>query len=763
MNLETSEIRIRGEKKRASWMSRRLAGLSARDAGAWRYAIVAMWALNGFAVSVSALGMPTGLGRTFDVSAAIVLNTAGMAFASWVIAVLLALAKAKVPRLTLGAFFYTGALTYFVLYFSELGWKASLAFAVAIAIATACTGLLVGFVARLNVRRRRAALGLLTGITAFTALYVVGVKAFPAGHSAADADRADEKGEVRALAALPVDPSEPGNYPYRYFTYASGKDKHRAEFGKETDLLSSSVDASEYIEHWPWLRRQFWGFDQTELPLNGRVWLPEGSGPFPIVLMVHGNHLMEDFSDEGYGYLGELLASRGIAAVSVDENFLNYSVWSGIPKEDMKLRAWLLLRHVQLLQAYTRSEETPFYGKIDFSRIALLGHSRGGQAAAMAADASRWFAGDTSLPDPSGYAVRGVIALAPTDTEVDGDQPQLQDISYLTLQGAKDADLVNFYGDRQYGRVSFSGRNDAFKASLYIEDANHSQFNTTWGRSDNAMPAGLFIRPQGLIPAGDQRRIAEVYVAAFAETVLRHSKTYDALFRDYRAGAAYLPDTRYFNQFENGDFRELVDFAGDDRNEPSEGLSAEAEGLDDWRHTNALDRQGQGKADRGVELEWQEEGSYTIVLGPDLRESTDEGDRLVFSLANMSRGLEEEYPEEDPEELEVLEEAIGSSLSIDIELVDSFGHSARLPLDLFMEAEPQVETEFAWLPALEPVLAKGKFKDAEEPVYQTYELPLKEFVEENPDFDPSEWERITFHFNEGPGKVMLDGVGLTAG
>ena len=41
--------------------------------------------------------------------------------------------------------------------------------------------------------------------------------------------------------------------------------------------------------------------------------------------MVHGNHDMEDFSDPGYAYLGELFASRGIIAVSVDENFLNSS------------------------------------------------------------------------------------------------------------------------------------------------------------------------------------------------------------------------------------------------------------------------------------------------------------------------------------------------------------------------------------------------------------------------------------------------------
>ena len=64
-------------------------------------------------------------------------------------------------------------------------------------------------------------------------------------------------------------------------------------------------------------REWFWGFDAARLPLNGRVWYPAGDGPYPLVLVVHGNHAMEDFSDPGYGYLCEHLASRGFIAVSL--------------------------------------------------------------------------------------------------------------------------------------------------------------------------------------------------------------------------------------------------------------------------------------------------------------------------------------------------------------------------------------------------------------------------------------------------------------
>ena len=58
--------------------------------------------------------------------------------------------------------------------------------------------------------------------------------------------------------------------------------------------------------------------------------MPRGDGPFPLALIVHGNHSMEDYSDPGYAYLGELLASRGIIMASVDENFIN-GIIPGLP------------------------------------------------------------------------------------------------------------------------------------------------------------------------------------------------------------------------------------------------------------------------------------------------------------------------------------------------------------------------------------------------------------------------------------------------
>jgi hypothetical protein len=127
-------------------------------------------------------------------------------------------------------------------------------------------------------------------------------------------------------------------------------------------IKTESVDGSKLVDKWEgligWLRTRYWGHDETQLPRQGWVWMPQGEGPFPLVLIVHGNHEMEDFSDPGYAYLGELMASRGYIFVSVDENFLNFSyadfvnpINPSIGREN-DARGWMLLEHLQLFKQW---------------------------------------------------------------------------------------------------------------------------------------------------------------------------------------------------------------------------------------------------------------------------------------------------------------------------------------------------------------------------------------------------------------------------
>jgi dienelactone hydrolase len=760
MNESNIELIPIGTSKRLrTWLQPRLATTYELDTRLWRTMVASLWAFGSLAIAITALGMPTGFGSAFDIVTGITLHTIAMSLTSAGIAMLLAVAGLRVPRFTAGSLLYVGILVGFILYFSDFGWQGAVVYAVVYTLLAATVGLTVGWlVMKWASRRTRVWTGMAIAIVATYVLY-----------SSTDSNRSDKDIADAPTARTPVtanfpDPSQPGNFTYRYFTYGSGNDHSRPEFGKKTDLISPAVNASVFIQHWPWLRKQFWGFDETELPLNGRVWMPEGEGPFPIVLIVHGNHLMENFSDEGYGYLGELLASRGIIAVSVDENFLNYSVWSGIPDREMEVRAWMLLKHIQQIKQFNNEAGNPFSGKVDLNRIALLGHSRGGQAAAMAADKDRWFGeGKESegLSDASTYSIKAVVALAPTDTEVDEKQSNLKDISYLVLQGALDSDLINFYGDRQYGRTMYSGTSEAFKTSLYIEDANHSQFNTEWGSSDNAYPTGVFIHTASLLKAGEQRQIAKVYVSAFLESVFHEDDRYEPLFQDYRNGLGLLPSTAYYNQYESGSFSRLADFEGDNRSVLGSGLKAEALNMKDWQHIEAKDRQGNSKGNQGVALEWQQAGSYTVHLSSSVANDVIDEDILTFSMANLAGDLDELDEETNVDEEEGPDEKfLESALNIDIELTDRSGHKATLPLSRFMNPARPGVSDFTWLPGMDSILSGGKFTAAEEPVYQSYDLPLADFADANPDFDLSQWVDIRFIFKDGPGKVMLDELGL---
>ena len=137
-------------------------------------------------------------------------------------------------------------------------------------------------------------------------------------------------------------PGDPGPYKVLRLYYGSGNDKQRREFRDSVTYKTKPVDVSPYAQIQPEQaadRKDFWGFDLKQAPLNARVWYPDGAGPFPLVLVVHGNHTPEDYSDPGYDYLGELLASRGFILASLDENWIN-----GALRGENDGRAWMLLQ-----------------------------------------------------------------------------------------------------------------------------------------------------------------------------------------------------------------------------------------------------------------------------------------------------------------------------------------------------------------------------------------------------------------------------------
>lgn len=553
-----------------------------------------------------------------------------------------------------------------------------------------------------------------------------------------------------AIPPLPLpDPSQPGEFVVETLTYGSGEDRHRPEYGAGVDLVTAPVNGSRILEGWEglsgWARTRFWGFDEERLPLNARVWHPQGAGPFPLVLVLHGNHLARDFSDSGYAYLGELLASRGFIVVSVDENFLN-SMLSDLNEgleEENAARGWLLLEHLRLWHAWNEEEGHPFYDRVATERIALVGHSRGGEAIFVAAafNALNHFPDDALLPFDYGYAIRSLVAIAPVDGQYyPADTPtQLQDINYLALQGSHDADVNAFEAQAQFQRIEFSGTEGLFKSTVYIYRANHGQFNTSWGAYDvGTGPTAAYLNTGVLLPAKEQEQVAAVYLSAFLETTLHDESGYRPLFVDHRHGAPWLPETLYLTRYADAATHYVSTYEEDVEVETTTlpGGAIRVKDLTLWREERVR-ASDPGDENSAVLLGWSEgagTGSYSVVLPAVLQR--EEGYELVFDLADAGLG------------------SAAAPIDLSVGVLDEAGESAYLPLSARAFLQPRIEGQYF----------KAAFLHAAplgEPVFQTFVFPLEDFVKVNPAFDPASLRAVRFVFDRTEsGSVFLDNVGL---
>ncbi|MFH1719487.1 MAG: hypothetical protein ABIF19_19210 [Planctomycetota bacterium] len=549
------------------------------------------------------------------------------------------------------------------------------------------------------------------------------------------------------------DPSADGEFGYRIYFYGSGDDKRRKEYGTTVDFKTEPVDARSFMDIFDDVPR-YWGFDFERLPLNGRVWFPEGDGPFPLVLIVHGNHTMKDFSDAGYEYIGKLLASRGFAAVSVDQNFLNQK-FDG----ENDARAFLLMEHLKLWREWNQTEGHEFEGKVDMDRIALIGHSRGGESVAHAAAFNRL----SRYPDEANttfdydFSIKSVIAIAPCDDQYRpaGHQTKLTDVNYLVIQGGHDADVTTFMGLRQFSRVNFTGDDFRCKAAIYVYRANHSRFNTAWGGLDYQAPASWFLNERPIMDAADQRQVAKVFISAFLEATLNGRDGYLPIFKDTRTAGAWLPEDIYISRYKDSYFEVIADFEEDFdvTTATIPGGRILGENLMTWKESDVRCRIADSSTQENftVVLEWEDTsqddpssaavGSYSIVLGHEARETLDlsRDTKLVFSIGAADPDMHE-------------------PVDLTIELTDTNGHSAGLLLTSVGPVHPALAVRLAKWKWIE----RKSVETFSERLLQTYEMPMSYFVEANPSFEPARLETIRFLFDRSQtGSIMLDDIGIS--
>ena len=570
------------------------------------------------------------------------------------------------------------------------------------------------------------------------------------------------------------DPGKAGPYRVRTLTYGSGTDLHRPEFAAKAAWRSRSVDGSRLDKEWKgpvgWFRTLYWGFDPKRFPVQGRVWLPEAPGRFPLVLIVHGNHSMEDYSDPGYAYLGELLASQGFIMVSVDENFLNSSLSDMVdpiksrPSKENDARGWMLLEHLAQWRRWNADPAHPLYGKVDMNRIGLMGHSRGGEAVAVAAA----FNGLDHYPDDATQAfdydfnIGAVVAIAPVDGQYKPrERPTpLKDVNYFVIHGSLDGDVTSFMGSSQFSRDRLTGEVPALKAQLYVKDANHGQFNTSWGRDDIGMPWPVLDKRSILDPDA-QRQIARVYFSAFLQMTLMGREGYRPLFEDPRRGAAWLPKGYLASDYADSATVWAATFEEDINpgTATSPGAKITGRNLSVWREADPslkvrpLDSQI-------AQVAWDDRvhkatASYAIDLGL-ASNVTGPAVALVFSAADAGiASLPDGF--EPPKSKTRAKTPKAAPLDWTVVLVDSNGVEARVPLSRDQVLYPQIKGQTRRFPEIDG----GKMTEA---VMRRYRLPMADFAAANPRLDLTRLKSVRFDFDRSKrGTIALDNVGIAPG
>jgi dienelactone hydrolase len=596
-------------------------------------------------------------------------------------------------------------------------------------------------------------------------------------------------------------PADTGSFTVKYLTYGSGTDK-RLEYGKDVTIKTKTVDVSPFAtiaKASQKSRKKFFGFDLKKAPINARVWYPDGTGPFPLVLIVHGNHDPQKFSDPGYEYLGRLLASRGFIMASVDENFIN-----GLNEENDG-RAWLLLKHLEAWKQFNENKEGPFAGKVDMTRIALMGHSRGGEAAAVAAafNTLKFYPDDFKQKFDFNFAIKSVVAIAPVDGQYKptGQFTPLENVNYLLIHGSHDGDVSTAVGLRQYERLKFTGDQPYFKAMMFMYRANHGQWNTTWENKDNGPRSARSLDLRALIDPEAQRQFAKVVISGFLEATLNNKREYVQMFRDHRAAGAWLPKTMYTTKFQENGYRELANFSEDvDLTTGSEpGVKITGEHLSTWQE-KAVPFRGRGSDTQNHNAAWvgwnnemapkpDAKPDAPKVMGPPATFAVTITSGLAApdatSSVNISLAATDTKPGPRPEEKKKEEESTDkpktppakkppvkkpaepkkkkeepdkTPIDLSVEVVDAAGHSAKLPISNYGIARRPLEANVYRRRGRD----KARFTNNYELVPQGFILPMADFVKATPEFDPKTLTTIRLVFDKSTaGTVVIEHIGVT--
>jgi len=296
--------------------------------------------------------------------------------------------------------------------------------------------------------------------------------------------------------------------------------------------------------------------DTNVAPIPIDIWavvhIPNGfTGKLPLIVFLHGNHAtcgtFDGFGPArrdnkidytltgtcpdryvvvpnhlGYEYLAQPLASWGFIVVSINAN-RGVRAAPGV-SDDRGLnlrRGRLVLRHLKQLAIFNNDPTSPLFGRIDFSHVGLMGHSRGGEG--MRAAYEQFRAAGSPWPARIGTPVtfEGIFEIGPVDGQTgprtNPNRLNADGLAWTVLLPNCDGDVFNLQGIKPFDRMLLITNESParFKASYTVWGTNHDFYNTQWQFSDSPGCLGqkrLF--PQ-LLGSSDQTTISSAAGMAF--------------------------------------------------------------------------------------------------------------------------------------------------------------------------------------------------------------------------------------------------------
>jgi hypothetical protein len=287
----------------------------------------------------------------------------------------------------------------------------------------------------------------------------------------------------------------------------------------------------------------------NKIELTGEVYAPTdlSGGPFPLVVLMHGNHFSDYAGTSafyewptpaghlplpnylGYGYFATTLASNGYIVVSISANGVNV-LGNNFAGTGMLGRGQLTERTLDIFNdlnvdgvVHTRPGDTSnfvdgqmpfgtrFVGAVNMQDVGLMGHSRGGEGVVQG------YLVNQAAGAP--YGINAVFAIAPVDFQ----SPTINNTNFAVLLPYNDGDVsdlqgAHFFDDSRYNVAGDTGA----KYIIEVMGADHNFYNTVWspgggypGASDdgNAGPPTRLTQTQ-------QRGTGLAYMSAFFRTYL---------------------------------------------------------------------------------------------------------------------------------------------------------------------------------------------------------------------------------------------------